>query len=466
MNYESIFHRRSQLLVDILPYVSEETAFVLKGGTAINYFVQDMPRYSVDIDLIYLPILPREETLAAINESILRMARHIQSQLPGVKIALDNSKQVVLPKLIVRRQDCEVVIEVNPIFRGSVYPIEMQTLSPKAQEAFESFLIMPVASAADLYGGKFCAALTRQHPRDLFDVKYLFEHQGITNEIRQAFVVYLASDKRPIHELLAPNIKPDAAQQQLFDTEFKGMTTVDVNFQELSGMVKQLSVQLIKQLSSNEKQFLLSLAVGEPEWDKLPVRHLKELPAIQWKLLNIQKMESQKRKLAYHLLEESLENNVENVIQQTSILITKTSQPENTMNDLIQALSLNELLTRYVEMELKYTQLVNTKLDLLIHNPGERQNHMEQAQWHAKALYHFAAQAMQHPEVKQELEHLKGGRAPSLAQQGGFTAIRERISQQAWTLADKQALVAQLRLKAFHQSRDQTQERDRGGRTR
>lgn len=46
---------RMQLLVDILPGLAKETRFALKGGTAINLFEHDLPRLSVDTDLIWLP---------------------------------------------------------------------------------------------------------------------------------------------------------------------------------------------------------------------------------------------------------------------------------------------------------------------------------------------------------------------------------------------------------------------------
>ena len=47
------------LLIRALPLVAEEPAFALKGGTAINLFVRDLPRLSVDIDLTYLPVEDR-----------------------------------------------------------------------------------------------------------------------------------------------------------------------------------------------------------------------------------------------------------------------------------------------------------------------------------------------------------------------------------------------------------------------
>lgn len=100
-----------------------------------------------------------------------------------------------------RRGDIEVKIEVNFVLRGTVRPVQRTSLTPKARETLLADLEIPVVSLEDMYGGKLVAALDRQHPRDLFDVMQLFAHEGITSDIRRAFVVYLASHNRPIHEV-------------------------------------------------------------------------------------------------------------------------------------------------------------------------------------------------------------------------------------------------------------------------
>jgi predicted nucleotidyltransferase component of viral defense system len=97
-----------------------------------------------------------------------------------------------------------VKIEVNFVMRGTLHPVRAASLTAKAREALFADLELPVASLEDVYGGKLVAALDRQHPRDLFDVMQLFAHEGITPGIRRAFVVYLASHNRPVHEVLFP----------------------------------------------------------------------------------------------------------------------------------------------------------------------------------------------------------------------------------------------------------------------
>ncbi len=65
----TIYYQRAELLLRVLPAIATESCFALKGGTAINFFIRDLPRLSVDIDLTYLPIESREQTLLHISEA-------------------------------------------------------------------------------------------------------------------------------------------------------------------------------------------------------------------------------------------------------------------------------------------------------------------------------------------------------------------------------------------------------------
>jgi hypothetical protein len=149
-----------------------------------------------------------------------------------------------------------------------------------------------ILSVADLYGGKLCAALDRQHPRDLFDVKILMENEGITDEIRTAFVIYLSSNSRPMSELLVPNLKDF---RQVFEQEFAGMTDAEVGYEELVAVRERLVETIRNTMTEGEKQFLVSIKQGQPHWDLIPVTGIEHLPAIQWKLVNIRKMDKMKQ---------------------------------------------------------------------------------------------------------------------------------------------------------------------------
>ena len=151
---------------------------------------------------------------------------------------------------------------------------------------------VPVLSFADLYGGKICAALDRQHPRDLFDIKLMSEVGSLNEEICQAFVVYLASHNRPMSELLLPNFQDF---RQAYENEFKGMSSIEASYQELEKIGKELPGLILSKLSENEKKFLLSVKMGNPDFSLISISGLENLPAIKWKVENILKMESKKR---------------------------------------------------------------------------------------------------------------------------------------------------------------------------
>jgi len=195
--------------------------------------------------------------------------------------------------------EAAIKIEPNTIFRGCVYPAETCDLTTSAQERFGLYVRVRTLSVADLYGGKLCAALDRQHPRDLFDVKLLLETDGITPEIRRAFVVYLAGHNRPMNELLAPRPKDVS---ELFHSHFRGMSREDVSLDSLLAVQHDLPRKLVSELDEDERSFLLALKQGRPDWDRLGFKDLDLLPALRWKLQNIRRMPHEKHRAAVEKL--------------------------------------------------------------------------------------------------------------------------------------------------------------------
>jgi hypothetical protein len=268
-----------------LPALSAADCFALKGGTAINLFVRDLPRLSVDIDLAFLPLSPREEAVATTHDALAAMAERARRLVPGVRIV--DAGNADSPKQIATTGRAQIKIEPNPVLRGTVFPSEMRQLVPAAEAMFELSVSAPVLSHADLYAGKLCAALDRQHPRDWFDVRMLLDNEGLNDALRQAFVVYLACHHRPMAELLALRPKP---LQETFDREFSGMTREPVAVEALESAQCELPALLRSSLTEGERRFLLSIKRGEPDWPLLPIPHLAELPALRWKLANIEKL--------------------------------------------------------------------------------------------------------------------------------------------------------------------------------
>jgi len=188
----------------------------------------------------------------------------------------------------VRRDSIQVKVEVNFVMRGTVEPVRRASLTPVARDVLMADLEIPVVSLEDVYGGKLVAALDRQHPRDLFDVMQLFAHEGITPGIRRAFVAYLASSNRPIHEVL---FTPLRDIRHDYKHNFQGMAAEPVPLDALLTARERMVREIQQGLDDGERQFLLSLAAGIPEWSLLGIAHLEQLPGIRWKLHNLAQLQ-------------------------------------------------------------------------------------------------------------------------------------------------------------------------------
>ncbi len=302
---ETLFFRQADLLVRVMPFVNAEACFALKGGTAINFFVRDFPRLSVDIDLVYLPLEDRSTTLRGIDAALQRIAAKIRRAMPSLQAREHRTiSDKLLDKLTVRAADgAEVKIEPNTVLRGALHPTAELNLSRKAVELFGRSATMRVMSLPDLFGGKLCAALDRQHPRDLFDVHGLFQAEGITDDIRRAFVVFLASHDRPMNELLTPNRKD---LKQVFADQFDGMTLDPVPLAVLADTRERLIERIKADLTAAEREFLLSMKRLKPKWELLGLPGVERLPGPQWKLYNLRKMDAAKRRAAEDRLRQKL----------------------------------------------------------------------------------------------------------------------------------------------------------------
>jgi predicted nucleotidyltransferase component of viral defense system len=301
---ESRFFKEAQLMLQVLPFVAEEKSFALKGGTAINCFLRDLPRLSVDIDLTYLPIQDRKTSLEGITKGLKFIQGRIAKARPDLRVQEGKVKNSdIVCKLHVSNAEAQIKVEPNLVLRGSVFPIRELRVAPEVEKLFETSAKIQVVSYADLYGGKLCAALDRQHPRDLFDVKILFESEGITSEIRKGFVIFLACHDETMSQLLKPELKNI---EKAFQDEFSEMPVKPVSLDELIDVRKKLIETIIQELSLDDRHFLLSLKQGTPEWDRLGVEGVDQLPAIQWKLANIKKMKPDHHKRSVDRLKQIL----------------------------------------------------------------------------------------------------------------------------------------------------------------
>ena len=294
------YKNQIRLLLDVLPHVAKEESFALHGGTAINLFVHNMPRLSVDIDLTYLPIENRTTTLKNIDAALERIKSRIKAVLPCVQVLSKSDTG----KLFIRSDGEEIKLEVNLIGRGTIMPPESRVICEKVQQIYDISVIMQIVPFGQLYGGKICAALDRQHPRDLFDVKILLENNGFSDDVRQGFLMCLLCSDRPINEVLVPNFQN---QRQAMENQFTGMSDVPFIYDDFERTREQLVRTIHKNLTDTDKTFLLSVKNCEPDWN---IYDFERFPAVQWKLQNLRKLKEsnpEKHKEFYEALKKKLE---------------------------------------------------------------------------------------------------------------------------------------------------------------
>jgi predicted nucleotidyltransferase component of viral defense system len=290
-----------RLLVRLLPMVAREPEFALKGGTAINLFLRDLPRLSVDIDLVFLPRLDRPEALAAIDAAMRRIAASVRTEIPGANVSEQVNEDAVL-RLLVSAEQAQVKLEISPVLRGVVHEPVVRAVVAIVEESF-GFAEAQLVSFEDLYAGKLVAALDRQHPRDLFDVRELLANEGLTDDLREVFLVYLLSHNRPMGEVLSGRVKDLRAE---YRDSFEGMTAVAVPIEELVRTQAQLIGELIGGMPDRHREFLIGFERGEPEWSLLELSHIADLPAVRWRHLNLSRAGAARRAQLVRLLEESL----------------------------------------------------------------------------------------------------------------------------------------------------------------
>ncbi len=275
-----------RLLLESAPAIFETPGFAMKGGTAINLFIEDMPRLSVDIDVVFTDHLAtREEALKSISGGLESVCKRLAKS--GLEADVSATKDGDEIKLFIQRGRSQVKVEVNHVFRGTVLAVEMRRLGDEARRLFTTEFSVPVLAAPELYGGKLVAAMDRQHPRDLFDVRGLFNRGGLTPQVVECFVCYLAGHNRPVHEVL---FSRDQDMALAYQNEFTGMTRDPIALAELQETRRRLKTELPHSLTPDQRRFLVSLVSGEPEWQLMSCSHLSQLPAIRWKLHNLAKL--------------------------------------------------------------------------------------------------------------------------------------------------------------------------------
>ena len=283
----NIYARKVELLLRLIPIIMEEEVFAMHGGSAINLFLRDLPRYSVDVDLTYIPLSDRKSSIEDTNAHLLSIGNKASRSFKGMTIV----PKLSTCKLLCEHYGSQVKIEVNQTKRG-IFGGEILTLplSDKAQKEFSLYCEAKIVPLTMLYGGKIAAALSRQHPRDLFDVRYM---EFPLSKCREGIIFNLLSSDRPIYESLAPNL---IDQREALEKQFSGMTDTSFTYEEFEATRSNLIKEVNSLLTEEDKQFLISFESNNPAWDGYEFEYFKQYPSIQWKQLNLSKLAKQNPK--------------------------------------------------------------------------------------------------------------------------------------------------------------------------
>jgi len=301
----SPYRDQLRLLVQLLSHVRAEECFALKGGTAINLFYRDLPRYSVDIDLTYLPGEDYAAAQRGMGAALGRIADSLSTGSPSFQVTRGKGKaRGAIDTLMAGGVGPQVKIEVNPVLRGTVHAVQEMPVRDAVRNEF-GFAALKVLAFEDVFAGKLVAALDRQHPRDLFDVKLLLENEGISDALFRTFLVYLVGHKGSIPDVLDP-LGKKVDFEGLYKGQFEGMTAALVPLESLVATRERLAEEIRGRLSADVKKFLLPVQRASPDWGLLGVEGADRLPAVRWRMHNLGRMSADAMQKELARLEEVL----------------------------------------------------------------------------------------------------------------------------------------------------------------
>src|SRR6056297_3512199 len=216
--------------------------WVLKGGTALNLFVFDLPRLSVDIDLNYIGALEREAMLAdrpkvegaaqAIFSREGFTTKRVPTEHAGGKWRLSYQSYT--------GQSGNLEVDLNLMFRLPLWDIE--TADSHALGDFQARNIA-LPDLHELAAGKLAALLARGQARDLFDCHQIFTMKGIDRErLRLAFVVYGGMNRKDWRTVSIADVffDPDELARLL-------IPTLNRRFMEKQGQPAEYGKGLVKE---------------------------------------------------------------------------------------------------------------------------------------------------------------------------------------------------------------------------
>lgn len=278
-----IYRRKVEFLLRILPFVTDEDCFAIHGGTAINLFVKNLYRLSVDIDVTYIPIEDRNTSLQRINEALVRISDRVKRQFPDVRVI----PRLDICKITCESRGCQVKIEVNQTKRGLVCgEAALLPLCEKAQSLFGMEVDARIVPIPQLYGGKISAALSRQHPRDLFDVKQMDIPLA---DVKEGLIFCLLGSDRPIYESFAPNL---IDQHEAMERQFSGMSEMLFGYNDFEATREKLILDVNSMMTEEDIRFLIGFEELTVDWENTPYSSFRKYPSVRWKMQNLQKLKA------------------------------------------------------------------------------------------------------------------------------------------------------------------------------
>ncbi|MCY4529260.1 MAG: nucleotidyl transferase AbiEii/AbiGii toxin family protein [Chloroflexi bacterium] len=271
----------------------------LKGGTALNLFVFDVPRLSVDIDLNYggaeateamLDERPRvEEAIQAVFSREDLGIRRIPGEHAGGKWSLRYPAA--------SGQSGRIDVDINYMYRVPLWPVTTMDSRPVGNWRATG---IPVVDKHELAAGKLAALLTRRRARDLFDSSLIFSIDGLdVTKLRTAFVVYGAGVRRDWRTVSIEDaaFDPEELFSQLVPAlRSGGMQRADAAAYgyDLVHKCRRVLSELLP-FSDREQAFLdLLLDAGEVDAELLTTDpelryRIQAQPLLEWKAQNVRR---------------------------------------------------------------------------------------------------------------------------------------------------------------------------------
>lgn len=278
------------------PFLKER--LVLKGGTALNLFILNVPRLSVDIDLNYIGATDKEIMQA--ERPKLEKAIGSVCEREGF-ILRQSPTEHAGGKWLLRYESAfghgaNLTIDVNFMFRIPLWPLTTMRSHKVGSYMAEQ---IPMLDINEIAAGKLCALFSRQTARDLFDAHQLLIGKNLNKQrLRLAFIVYGAMNRKDWRILSEKDIDYDANEfmNELIPLLRSNEITGDGNHERwASRLVEECrqAISIVLPFTEKEREFLdhildhgdiKPLLITD---DKDMAERIRKHPGLQWKALNV-----------------------------------------------------------------------------------------------------------------------------------------------------------------------------------